>query len=155
MREISPFYSDVNRLINPKWCKSNYGETDLVNSGTCIFCKIVAKKAPASILYEDETVLAFLYIRPLNMGHTLVIPKVHSVDIFDFPTKDLLAVYAVSKKLSFAVNKSTGADGIRSSSRTAKLQDKTSSICMYMWFPGFLDRRYRVLANLKKLNGQI
>jgi len=46
------------------------------------------------------------------MGHTLVIPKVHSVDIFDIPTKDLLAVYAVSKKLSFAVNKSTGADGI-------------------------------------------
>ncbi len=84
----------------------------MVNSGTCIFCKIVAKKAPASILYEDETVLAFLDIRPLNMGHTLVIPKVHSVDIFDIPTKDLLAVYAVSKKLSFAVNKSTGADGI-------------------------------------------
>ncbi len=52
---------------------------------TCIFCKIVRKQAPASIIYEDETVLVFLDIRPLNMGHTLVIPKDHYVDIFDIP----------------------------------------------------------------------
>jgi len=79
---------------------------------SCIFCKIVAKQAPSSILYEDESVLAFLDIRPLNMGHTLVIPKAHYVDIFDIQEKELAAVHLVAKQLSFAVKKATGADGI-------------------------------------------
>ncbi len=59
---------------------------------SCIFCKIVAKQAPSSILYEDELVMTFLDIRPLNMGHTLIIPKAHYVDIFDIPAKELAAV---------------------------------------------------------------
>ena len=54
---------------------------------SCIFCKIVQKQAPSSIIYEDEAVMVFLDIRPLNMGHTLVIPKAHYVDIFDIPPK--------------------------------------------------------------------
>jgi len=44
----------------------------------CIFCKIVKREAPASIVYEDETTLAFLDIRPMIPGHTLVIPKSHA-----------------------------------------------------------------------------
>jgi histidine triad (HIT) family protein len=78
----------------------------------CIFCKIVAKQAPVSILYEDDTVLAFMDIRPLSAGHALVIPKAHYVDIFDIPSKDLAAVIVVSKAVAAAVKKATGADGI-------------------------------------------
>jgi len=79
---------------------------------SCIFCKIVAKQAPSSILIENNTVMAFLDIRPLNMGHTLVIPKAHYVDIFDIPEEELAAVHLAAKQLSFAVKKATGADGI-------------------------------------------
>jgi len=79
---------------------------------SCIFCKIVLKQSPASILYEDETVIAFLDIRPLNMGHTLVIPKTHYIDIFDIPQKELAAVHITTKLLSAAVRKATEADGI-------------------------------------------
>ena len=56
--------------------------------------------------------MAFLDIRPLNMGHTLVIPKPHYVDIFDIPEKTLSQVHRVSKKTAFAVKKATSADGI-------------------------------------------
>jgi len=79
---------------------------------SCIFCKIVRKQAPASILYEDETVIAFLDIRPLNMGHTLVIPKTHYIDIFEIPQKELAAVHITTKLLSTVVRKATEADGI-------------------------------------------
>jgi histidine triad (HIT) family protein len=79
---------------------------------SCIFCKIVAKEAASSILYEDDTVIAFLDIRPLTMGHTLVIPKDHYVDIFDIPPKELTSVHLVAKQLAFAVKKATSADGI-------------------------------------------
>ena len=54
---------------------------------SCIFCKIVHKQAPSSIVYEDETLIVFLDIRPLNIGHALVIPKAHYVDIFNIPEK--------------------------------------------------------------------
>lgn len=79
---------------------------------SCIFCKIVVKQAPASIVCEDETILVFLDIRPLNMGHTLVIPKDHYVDIFDIPENVLSQMYKVVKLVSSAVKKTTNADGI-------------------------------------------
>jgi len=43
----------------------------------CVFCQIVAKKIPANVVYEDQDFLAFLDIRPLTRGNTLVIPKKH------------------------------------------------------------------------------
>jgi histidine triad (HIT) family protein len=79
---------------------------------SCIFCKIVRKQAPASIVYEDEVVMVFLDLRPLNIGHTLVIPKAHYVDIFDIPEKELSQVHKVAKQVSFAIKKATNADGI-------------------------------------------
>ncbi len=43
----------------------------------CLFCKIVKKEIPASIVYEDEAILAFDDIRPQAPVHTLIIPKEH------------------------------------------------------------------------------
>lgn len=70
------------------------------------------KQVSASVVYEDEDVVAFLDIRPLSVGHTLVIPKKHYVDIFDIPADVQAKVYAVAQKVAFAVKKVTGADGI-------------------------------------------
>ena len=79
---------------------------------SCIFCRIVRKQAPASVVYEDDAVIAFLDIRPLNMGHTLVIPKAHYVDIFDAPEEQISQVHKVSKRIAIAVKKATGAEGV-------------------------------------------
>jgi len=79
---------------------------------SCIFCKIVLKQAPASIIYEDSLVIAFLDIRPLNRGHILVIPKAHYDDIFDIPMDLLGQVHAISQRISPAIKKVTNADGI-------------------------------------------
>ena len=56
--------------------------------------------------------MAFLDIRPLNDGHTLVIPKKHYVDIFDIPEDQLSKVHKVAKQVSTAVKRATNADGI-------------------------------------------
>ena len=77
-----------------------------------MFCKIVRKQAPASIVYEDRGVMAFLDIRPLNLGHTLIIPKPHYVDIFDTPNEVVCEVHLVTKQVALAVKKATRADGI-------------------------------------------
>ena len=85
---------------------------DWMLNETCIFCRIVRKQAPSTVIYEDETVMVFLDIRPLNLGHTLVIPKTHYVDIFDIPEKELSQIHKVAKQVSFAIKKATAADGI-------------------------------------------
>ncbi len=81
-------------------------------SEDCIFCKIVHRQAPSSVVYEDERTMAFMDIRPVSEGHSLVIPKKHFVDVFDTPNDELAAMYVLSKRVALAVKKATGADGI-------------------------------------------
>lgn len=49
----------------------------------CLFCAIVAGEIPSMKVYEDDVTYAFLDISPWQVGHTLVIPKAHSVDVLD------------------------------------------------------------------------
>jgi len=51
----------------------------------CIFCKIVQGKIPAYKIYEDESFLVFLDIRPISPGHALVISKSHHRWVWDVP----------------------------------------------------------------------
>jgi histidine triad (HIT) family protein len=59
---------------------------------SCVFCEILHGKAEASVVFEDETAMAFLDIRPLLPGHCLVVPKVHVETLADLPG-DLLAPF--------------------------------------------------------------
>jgi histidine triad (HIT) family protein len=81
-------------------------------SENCVFCKIAQKQASASIVYEDAEVLAFMDIKPVNEGHTLVIPKAHFADIFDIPEDLNASVHRITKRIAVAVQKVTQADGI-------------------------------------------
>lgn len=79
---------------------------------SCIFCKIVQRKAPANIIFEDNEILGFLDIRPVNEGHALVIPKEHFVDVYEIPAELLGRVYQVTQKLTIAIKQAVKADGI-------------------------------------------
>ena len=83
-----------------------------MNENSCVFCRIAQKQAVASRVYEDEKVMAFLDIRPLNEGHTLVIPKAHYENIFDVPQELNAYLHGVTKQIAMAVKKATNADGI-------------------------------------------
>ncbi len=63
-------------------------------TASCIFCEIVARRAPASFVHEDEAVAAFMNIHPTAPGECLVIPKVHVDHFTDLPD-DLAARIAV------------------------------------------------------------
>jgi histidine triad (HIT) family protein len=78
----------------------------------CRFCTIVSREAQASIVYEDDSVLAFMDLHPTNVGHTLVIPREHWETIYDIPEKLLANLFSVVKKVSVAVKKSVDAKGI-------------------------------------------
>lgn len=53
----------------------------------CIFCKIIRNEIPSTTVYEDDYVKAFLDISQVTPGHTLLIPKVHVADIFEYDEK--------------------------------------------------------------------
>lgn len=78
----------------------------------CIFCAIAAKRAPASIVYESENALAFLDINPVVEGHTLVIPKKHSRNIFDIDDESGKAVIHASRVVARALRAAFNADGL-------------------------------------------
>jgi histidine triad (HIT) family protein len=78
----------------------------------CIFCKIVRGELPSYKVYEDEKVLAFLDIRPVNAGHTLVVPKKHSTNIFDIAPEDWQAVTEAVRKVAIGIERALKADGV-------------------------------------------
>ena len=75
----------------------------------CIFCKIVAGELPAYKVYEDQNILAFLDINPINPGHTLVVSKVHSENIADTTEATFVDLIKVIKKIYPAVLNGVGA----------------------------------------------
>ena len=89
----------------------------------CLFCKIVARTIPATLVYEDDMVVAFDDINPQAPTHTLVIPRKHVASIAELQDSDvgllghlMLAGNKIAKLKGiadagyrFVVN--TGADG--------------------------------------------
>ena len=81
-----------------------------VSMNDCIFCKIVAGAVPAYRVYEDDQFLAFLDIRPLSAGHTLVIPKEHYRFVWDI--ENIAGYFAVAQKVAKALQKISGTDEV-------------------------------------------
>lgn len=78
---------------------------------TCIFCKIVSEELPAAVVYENESVVAFLDINPLADGHLLVIPREHYALITDMPADTSTQLFAPVPMLGRALVAVTGAQG--------------------------------------------
>ncbi len=72
----------------------------------CIFCKIVRREAPASIVREDASTLAFMDIQPMNTGHVLVIPKAHAAFVEDLPPGAVGPILEAAKEVSRALRTS-------------------------------------------------
>jgi histidine triad (HIT) family protein len=69
----------------------------------CIFCKIIAKKIPSKIVYEDDLVTAFEDVNPQAPMHTLVVPKKHIPEIHSMTEKDKVLVghlFFTAKKIA-------------------------------------------------------
>lgn len=74
----------------------------------CIFCKIVAGEIPSHKVYEDDSVLAFLDINPVNPGHTMVIPKEHCKDLLSTPPDIAGKLVVAAQHIAPAVMKAAG-----------------------------------------------
>ena len=74
-----------------------------------IFTRIVAREIPAHILHEDSDFLAFLDIRPIREGHSLVISKAEVPDVFDLPEALLAGLLPFARPVARAIQQVTQA----------------------------------------------
>jgi histidine triad (HIT) family protein len=73
---------------------------------SCIFCDIVQGKAPASMIYADDRVVAFMDIQPVNPGHLLIVPRRHVSDLASLDEETGGYLFRVGMKLTGALRHS-------------------------------------------------
>jgi histidine triad (HIT) family protein len=80
----------------------------------CVFCQIIDGAAPASFVYRDDLVSAFLDIRPVTPGHLLVIPNEHVIHTHDLPDGTATAIFTLARRLARTLRHSEAvlADGV-------------------------------------------
>lgn len=69
----------------------------------CVFCKIVAKHIPSTVVYEDEQSLAFMDIGQVNPGHVLVALKPHAENVFALDDAQACAVFRTVARVARAI----------------------------------------------------
>ncbi|MGB0757135.1 MAG: HIT family protein [Patescibacteria group bacterium] len=78
-------------------------------SDGCIFCKVISNELPRQAVYENDNVLVFLNIKPLSLGHSLVVPKKHFKDLQNIPQGEYKEVMDTIKKVALPLSKAAGA----------------------------------------------
>ena len=86
----------------------------------CIFCKIVRGEIPAEKIWENENFVAFLDVRPVSEGHTLVIPKKHFENLFVLSDEVSQEYIFVLKEVGKLIIKKYNADGFNISLNNGK-----------------------------------
>jgi len=77
----------------------------------CLFCKIISGEIPSKLVYEDDSVYAFLDIYPASEGHMLVAPRKHFSSFTDMGPEDVARLFEAARKITAAVEKAFSADG--------------------------------------------
>ena len=127
----------------------------MVSEKDCIFCKIVRAEIPCSKIYEDNEFLAFLDIRPINKGHTLVVPKLHCKNLLDFPKAEETDLIEFIKKVANAVVKATKADGFNLGMNNGRASGQVIPHAHFHIIPRFSDDGLRHWPNREYEKGEI
>ena len=81
-------------------------EHDTAPDQECSFCAIVAGRAEASVVHQDETVVAFMDLHPVTPGHLLVVPREHAVGLEDLDGATSAHVWSVGHDMARALRRS-------------------------------------------------
>jgi histidine triad (HIT) family protein len=78
----------------------------------CVFCKIMAKQIPASVVHEDEHTLAFMDLGQVNPGHVLVALKAHAENVYALDDAQASAVFRSVARVSRAIREAFAPQGL-------------------------------------------
>ncbi len=78
----------------------------------CIFCQIVSGQAPASFVYQDDKVVAFMSLEQPNPYKVLVVPRDHVETLFELNDQQAAAIFQATVKVARAIRAASGCDGL-------------------------------------------
>ena len=78
----------------------------------CVFCKIVAKQIPATVVYDDADTLAFMDIGQVNPGHVLVAAKTHAETIYALDDATAAASFRAAARVARAIRQAFSPAGL-------------------------------------------
>ena len=78
----------------------------------CVFCKIVAKQIPSTLVHEDPHTLAFMDIGQVNPGHVLVAAKAHADNIYTLDDTQAAAVFRTAVRVARAIRAAFSPEGL-------------------------------------------
>ena len=81
-------------------------------SQDCVFCQIVRGESPASFVFQDDAIIAFMDIQPITQGHVLVAPRGHAIFMKDVPDQVAMRAFFVARKLAGIMQSVLGAGGV-------------------------------------------
>jgi histidine triad (HIT) family protein len=75
---------------------------------SCIFCQIIAGRAPAEVVWSDNDFVAFLDLLPIAPGHTLLVPRSHTPSVFDLSPAHYVALFERARTLQHHIQHAFG-----------------------------------------------
>ena len=81
-------------------------------TGKCVFCRIVAKEIPASVVREDVHTIAFMDLGQVNPGHVLVALKAHAENLYALDEEQAGAVFRSVARVARAIRDAFAAPGL-------------------------------------------
>lgn len=78
----------------------------------CVFCRIVAKQIPASVVLEDDATLAFMDLGQVNPGHVLVACKAHAENVYGLDEAQAAAVFRTAARVARAIRDAFNPPGL-------------------------------------------
>lgn len=78
-----------------------------MTTAECVFCPIVAGRAEASVVHEDEVAIAFLDLNPVTRGHLLVVPRAHGSGLEEIDVATGAHVWSVALRIARALRRSS------------------------------------------------
>lgn len=107
----------------------------------CVFCRDVIKDRKASIVYENNNVMAFMDIAPVEAGHVLVVPKEHYENIMDIEEWSYLEIHRIAKKISPAIVRAVEAEAVNIGQNNGACANQRVFHYHLHIIPRFCDRR--------------
>lgn len=107
----------------------------------------MAGTGPASIVYDDERVLAFMDLMPVNPGHLLVIPRAHAVGLADLDPEDGARMFTVGQQLAAGLRRSLiRTDGVNLLLADGRAAFQTVFHAHLHVLPRFVGDRFRLVG---------
>ena len=122
----------------------------------CVFCKIISRKIPAEILFENDHVLSLLDINPIHFGHALILPKQHCRDFLDLPSEAYQSVLETAKIVTNALVQSLHLEGYNIFSNNGQIAGQSVFHFHLHVTPRYPDDNIRFVLKLKQYpNGEM